>query len=242
MKKPALILQHLDADGPAYLATWLQREGLPFEVFNTQAGQRFPDDIGGYGALAVLGGEMSANDPLPSLRDAERLILEAMDADIPVLGHCLGGQLMARALGAAVVDSPAPEIGWHRVQLLPHADAPRWFGDGEEITVFQWHYDAFELPAGARPLARSDGCPYQAFSVGPHLAMQFHVELDEAKLRAWTQAHDERYLATAAVPTVQSGVQMLRAMAAELPVQQQLADRIYARWIRLAARGDMSVR
>lgn len=236
--KPALILQHLDADGPAYLATWLQRERLPYEVFNTQAGQDFPDRIVDYGALAVLGGEMSANDPLPSLRDAERLILQAMDADVPVLGHCLGGQLMARALGAAVVDSPAPEVGWHRVQLLPHADTPRWFGDGDEITVFQWHYDAFELPAGARPLARSAACPYQAFSVGPHLAMQFHVELDAAKLSAWTRAHDERYFASAAVPTVHGAAQMLREMTARLAAQQVLADRIYARWMRLAKRCD----
>lgn len=240
--KPVLVLQHLDADGPAYLATWLRREGLPFAVFNTQAGQDFPRSIGAYGALAVLGGEMGANDPLPSLRDAERLILQAMDADIPVLGHCLGGQLMARALGAAVVDSPAPEIGWHRVQLLPHADASRWFGAVDEISVFQWHYDAFELPAGARPLGRGEACACQAFSIGPHLAMQFHIELDEAKLLAWTSAHDERYLATAAVPTVQSSTRMLDEMASGLTEQQRLADRVYARWIGLATVGDVTRR
>ena len=237
--KPVLILQHLDADGPAYLATWLQREGQPYDVFNAQAGQAFPADIARYGALAVLGGEMSANDPLPTLRDAERLILQAMDADVPVLGHCLGAQLMARALGATVVDSPAPEIGWHRVQLLPHADAPRWFGDADEITVFQWHYDAFELPSGARPLARSDACPYQAFSVGPHLAMQFHVELDGPKLMAWTTAHDERYDASAAVPTVHSNARMRSDTVQRLPAQQRLADRIYARWMRFARRSEV---
>src|SRR5438067_4657542 len=207
--KPVLILQHLSADGPAYLTDWLQRERRPWQLFNTELGQSFPARIRDYGALAVLGGEMSANDPLPSLRDAERLILEAMDAGVPVLGHCLGGQLMARALGAAVADSPAPEIGWHRMQLLPHADAPRWFGDDAAPVVFQWHYDAFDLPAGARPLARSDACAYQAFSVGPHLAMQFHVELDEPKLRAWTAAHDDRFFAAANVPTVQSTAQMI---------------------------------
>ena len=234
--KPVLVLQHLSADGPAYLATWLQRHGRPFEVFNSELGQEFPADIRGYGALAVLGGEMSANDPLPSLRAAERLILDAMDADVPVLGHCLGGQLMARALGAAVVDSPSPEIGWHTVQLLPHADTPHWFGDAGEAVVFQWHYDAFDLPTGARPLARSDACPYQAFSVGPHLAMQFHVELDEAKLAAWTAAHDERFFAAAAVPTVQSTAAMRASMAPHLEPQQRLADRIYTRWLRLAER------
>ena len=234
--KPVLILQHLSADGPAYLRTWLQREGRSFELFNTELGQDFPDSVRGYAALAVLGGEMSANDPLPSLRDAERLIIDAMEADVPVLGHCLGGQLMARVLGAPVVDSPAPEIGWHPVQLLPHDDTPQWFGEGEDAVVFQWHYDAFELPAGATPLARSDACPYQAFSVGPHLAMQFHVELDEPKLVAWTRAHDERFFAAATVPTVQGTVPMLADAPRHLPVQQRLADRIYARWLRFADR------
>src|SRR5512144_857326 len=116
--KPVLILQHLGADGPAYLETWLRRHGRPFRVLNAEAGDAFPTHIEGYGALAVLGGEMSANDPLPCLRDGERLILDAMKAGVPVLGHCLGGQLMAKALGAAVRSSPQPEIGWHAIRVL----------------------------------------------------------------------------------------------------------------------------
>jgi GMP synthase (glutamine-hydrolysing) len=234
--KPVLILQHLSADGPAYLHTWLQREGRPFHLFNTELGQDFPASVHGYAALAVLGGEMSANDPLPSLRDAERLILEAMQTDVPVLGHCLGGQLMARALGAAVIDSPAPEIGWHRMQLLPHDDTTQWFGAGDDAVVFQWHYDAFELPVGATPLARSDACPHQAFALGPHLAMQFHVELDKPKLDAWTTGHDERFFAAATAPTVQNSAQMLAGAPQHLAAQQRMADRIYARWLRFADR------
>lgn len=145
--KPVLFLQHLNADGPAYLQTWLQREGRTFEVCNTEAGQAFPQRIDRYSALAVLGGEMGANDPLPSLRDAERLILQAVDADVPVLGHCLGGQLMARALGAKVSLSPKPEVGWHAVRLTPVMRSEEWFGDVHSMTVFQWHHDAFELIA-----------------------------------------------------------------------------------------------
>jgi len=232
--KPVLILQHLDADGPAYLCRRLREQGRSFEVFNSERGQHFPASMRGHAALAVLGGEMSANDPLPSLRDAERLILESMHAGLPVLGHCLGGQLMARALGAAVIDSPAPEIGWHRVTLLPHEDARQWFGERDSATVFQWHYDAFELPAGAQPLARSGACPHQAFSIGPHLAMQFHVELDEAKLAAWATAHDERFFAAATLPTVQTAAQMMEGSRAHLAAQQRLARRVYARWLALA--------
>lgn len=232
--KPVLILQHLDADGPAYLDTWLRREGRSFELFNSQAGQSFPDSMQDYAALAVLGGEMSANDPLPSLRQAERLILQAMHLQRPVIGHCLGGQLMARALGAQVASSPLPEIGWHRVRLRPGEAAQSWFGGQQELVVFQWHYDAFDLPEGAEPLASSDACPCQAFAIGPHLAMQFHVELDEEKLSAWTSTHDERFLAANIVPTVHSAARMRAGLAERLEGQQSLAARIYARWLVLA--------
>jgi GMP synthase (glutamine-hydrolysing) len=109
--KTVLVLQHLSGDGPAYLATWLREQGVAFEVRDTEAGQPFPDSLQDHGALAVLGGEMSANDALPSLRQAERLILQAVRDGVPTLGHCLGGQLMARALGARVAASPAPEVG-----------------------------------------------------------------------------------------------------------------------------------
>jgi GMP synthase-like glutamine amidotransferase len=229
--KPVLILQHLTQDGPAYLGRWLHQRALPFEVCNTQAGEAFPSQLTGYSALAVLGGEMSANDPLPALRDAERLILQAMDSGVPVLGHCLGGQLMARALGARVVDSPRPEIGWQRLRIRPGAEARAWFGERAEACVFQWHYEAFELPPGATWLAHSEACTHQAFAVGAHLAMQFHVELDEAKLHAWAGADDRRFAAVRGEPSVQSGADMLREAEAHLTRQHRLADCIYSRWL-----------
>jgi len=151
--KPVLILQHLSGDGPAYLGTWLQRQGLPFELRNTEAGQDFPEHMDGHSALAILGGEMSANDPLPSLRRAELLILDAMARGRPVIGHCLGGQLMARALGARIQRSPQPEVGWHAIELFDTPQTRDWFGDAGSATVFQWHEEAFELPPGAVGLA-----------------------------------------------------------------------------------------
>jgi GMP synthase-like glutamine amidotransferase len=232
--KPVLVLQHLSADGPAYLGDWLRREGRPFEVFDAERGHDFPKAIRGYAALAILGGEMSANDPLRSLRDAERLILDAMQADVPVIGHCLGAQLMARALGATVEPSAVPEVGWHPVQVLPRASARRWFGERTQAVVFQWHYDAFDLPAGVELLARSEACPHQAFSLGPHLAMQFHVEVDAAKVAAWAGAHDERFRAAGDVPTVHSPERMIAGVAAHLARQQRLADRVYAQWMSAA--------
>jgi GMP synthase-like glutamine amidotransferase len=234
--QPVLILQHLDEDGPAYLGRWLAERGIAVEVRNTQAGQGYPAGIDGYAALAVLGGEMGANDPLPSLRDAERLILDAMRLGRPVLGHCLGGQLMARALGARVGDSPQPEVGWHTVQVHDNPTARDWLGPPGPLPVFQWHYDAFDLPADARLLAGSSACPHQAFAVGPHLGLQFHPELDEPKLLRWVQGIDQRHERARLRhrQTVQDAAAMLADRGPRLAALHRLADRLYARWLAAA--------
>jgi GMP synthase-like glutamine amidotransferase len=232
--KPVLILQHLSSDGPGYLGSWLDREGRAYDVFDSERGHAFPERLDGYGALAVLGGEMSANDALPALRQAERLMLQAFDADIPVIGHCLGGQLMARSLGVRVHASPAPEIGWHAIQIADSAGAREWFGDAVQCVVYQWHYEAFELPESAELLASSEACPHQAFTLGTrHLAMQFHVELDAQKLAVWAASRDPMFLQQQRehAASVQSGAAMLAAAARALPAQQRLADRIYRRWL-----------
>jgi GMP synthase-like glutamine amidotransferase len=230
--KPVLVLQHLSSDGPAFLASWLGARGVPFELRNAEAGDAFPDSIAPYSALALLGGEMSANDPLSALRAGERLILDAMERSRPVIGHCLGGQLMARALGARVVESPAPEIGWQPIDIAESDMARAWFGDTPRQTVFQWHYEAFELPRGAERLAGSRACPNQAFAYGPHLAMQFHVEQDAEKLARWSTDAGERYLrALADHISVQAGDAMRRDGVSALAAQQRLADRLYRRWL-----------
>ncbi|MEO7335945.1 MAG: type 1 glutamine amidotransferase [Caldimonas sp.] len=233
MNAPVLILQNLTSDGPGYLGTWLTARGVAFKVFDTEAGDTYPLSIAGYRALALMGGEMSANDDLTSLRQAERLILQAMAADIPVIGHCLGGQLIARALGAQVIASPTPEIGWQRIQVADSDVARAWFGEPSERTVFHWHGESFELPHGAELLASNVACPNQAFALGPHLAMQFHVELDAHKLAAWSASTEPAYerLQHQHDATVQSGAAMRARAEVALPAQQRFADRLYRRWL-----------
>ena len=109
--KPVLILQHQTPERAAYLKTWLEQHNIPYETRNANAGEEFPPSIEPYAALAVMGGGMSANDPLLSNRQAEILILQAVRLNRPVIGHCLGGQLMTRALGGTISASPQPEIG-----------------------------------------------------------------------------------------------------------------------------------
>ena len=232
--KPILVLQNMHSDSPGYLGTWLREQGLPFEVRNAAAGEPWPDSIRGYAGLAVLGGAMSANDALPFLRGTERLILEAMEAGRPVIGHCLGGQLMARALGARVHASPAPEIGWQPIELLDDPAAQAWFGGRRQATVMQWHYEAFELPPGATWLARSAACAHQAFSIGPHLGMQFHIEIDAQKVVAWTAEGDPLWEAARArhPQSVQDLDTLVAQAPAVIPAHQALARDVYARWAR----------
>jgi GMP synthase-like glutamine amidotransferase len=201
-------------------------------VRNAEAGDAFPPRVDDYAALALLGGAMSANDELPSLRQAERLIVQAMDRAVPVLGFCLGGQLMARALGAPITRSPAPEIGWQPIKVLDDPKAHGWFGTAASHVVLQWHYEAFGLPVGAKLLARSSACPNQAFSIGPHLALQFHLEVDEPKLRVWA-AEESATWRDAQLPygSVQDGPSMLEHCAVRIAAQRRLADRVYARWL-----------
>lgn len=234
--KPVLILQHMNGDSPSYLGTWLAARGVPYVVLNSAGGDAFPASLASYRALAILGGEMSANDESPSLRQAEALIREALREAVPTLGHCLGGQLMSRALGGEVCASSAPEVGWQPMQVYDTPTARAWLGAPGEVHVFQWHYEAFSLPAAGESLAASAACPHQAFAIGPHLAMQFHVEIDAAKLEAWSGEHGPRYLAALdAHASVQTAAQMRSGVALFMKAHQRLADRIYARWLGAAA-------
>ncbi len=232
--KPILVLQHLPDDGPAFLATWLAAQGHTMDLRHTSAGDAYPERIDGYRALAVLGGEWSANDERPSLRQAEQLIRQAVAQGVPVIGHCLGGQLMARALGGGVGLSPAAERGWHRVEVDAVPAAHDWFGDEPAHTLFQWHRDAFTLPPGAQRLAHSPQCPNQAFGLGPHLAMQFHVEVDAAKLAAWADEADAGAQGASAEPTWHDGAQIRLGAARCRAASEAQASRIYARWLRFA--------
>ena len=229
---PVLILQFMADDAPAYLGTWLRRHGIDADVRLAEDGPAFPDKIDGYRALALLGGSMSVNDDFPYLRTAERLIDQAMASNVPVLGHCLGGQLMARSLGAKVGASPAPEIGWQRIACAEAEERGQWFGPEPVQHVFHWHYEAFDLPTGAASLASNPACRHQAFAIGPHLALQFHVEVDERKVRLWLSQGEAAYLEAQRHHESVHGEQRVRDdTTRHLVAQQRLADRIYHRWL-----------
>ena len=229
---PILILQHQVPERPAYLTTWLEDRDISYQTCNAGAGDMFPSTIEPYSALAVMGGGMSANDDLLSNRQAEILILQAMRLDRPVIGHCLGGQLMSRALGARISQSPQPEIGWLPIEYENLAVANEWFGHSPTNTVAQWHYETFDIPVGAVRVATSRACPNQAWALGPHLAMQFHIEMDEVKMQSWVAEDDAKWTASRDLyDSVQNKITMLSGINFYLPNHQQTADRIYSRWL-----------
>jgi GMP synthase-like glutamine amidotransferase len=138
--------------------------------------------------LLVLGGSMSSNDPLPGLAAELTLIEQALVTGVPVLGICLGAQLIAKAMGARVYRNPQEEIGWAPVHLTEAGRAdPIFRGIESPAQFFHWHRDTFDLPANADVLAYSSLCRYQAFRYGQSVyGIQFHPEVTAAMISAWS--------------------------------------------------------
>jgi len=229
---PVLVIEHSEGDGPGHFGEWLAARGRPMVLVQVHAGDTVPVDLHGYAGLCVLGGPMSANDEhLDHIRAELALMRLALERGLPVIGHCLGGQLLARVLGASVGPSPALEIGWHQVNTTDTAAAQRWFGDARSPVVMQWHYEAFSLPKGAVRLAGNDACPHQAFEWGGlHLGMQFHPEADQPKLDGWIANDSVELESLSGVPTAQMATQIAAGCLTHLQPMRSLAFRIYDTW------------
>jgi GMP synthase-like glutamine amidotransferase len=227
--KPVAIFRHVATEGPGYFATYLDRHGVPWEVIRIDEGAPVPGEPARFSGLVFMGGPMSVNDDLPWIAPALRLIRDARDAGVPTLGHCLGGQLMAKALGGAVTRNPVKEIGWGRVDVRQNDAAAEWFG--ADLRSFHWHGETFAIPPGATRIASSPWCENQAFVLGPHLGMQCHVEMTPELVRTWCRDW-EREVASLArrMPSVQTPAQMMESLEEKTRTLNAIADRVYDRW------------
>ncbi|MBI5921335.1 MAG: type 1 glutamine amidotransferase [Betaproteobacteria bacterium] len=228
--KPVAIFRHTPIEGPGYLATFLDRHFVPWQLVTIDDGATVPADPGVFSGLAFMGGPMSVNDPIPWMGKELALICAARARDIPVIGHCLGGQLMAKAFGATVARNPVKEIGWGEVRVLDNPIARAWFGDLSDFTAFHWHGETFGLPTGATNILSSTYCAHQAFVLGSHLGMQCHIEMTEAMIISWCKSGAAE-IAACATPSVQQATQMQAGMTEYLPQLNTVADRLYTRWI-----------
>jgi GMP synthase (glutamine-hydrolysing) len=184
-----LVFQHVSFEILGTLHPLLKARGFRIRYANFGRHPHAQPEIDRYNGLVVLGGPMNVDDleRHPHLAVEVALIQQAVDQGLPVLGICLGAQLIAKALGALVHANGGKEIGWSEVSPTPAAkDDPLFRDFGEVEKIFQWHGDIFELPAGAVQLATSQTCSHQAFRYGTNVyGLQFHLEVDEPLIERW---------------------------------------------------------
>lgn len=185
-----LIFKHVPFEGPGTLTEPLKALGIKYREVNLYEGGA-PKNLEGCGGLIIMGGPMNVYEETeyPFLKDEDMLIKEALSKKLPMIGVCLGAQLMAKAAGARVTKGKKKEIGWYPLHLTNEATAdPAFKVMPEEIEVFQWHGDTFEIPKGAVRLASSELFPNQAFRIGENAyAFQFHIEVTEAIIKEWIE-------------------------------------------------------
>jgi GMP synthase-like glutamine amidotransferase len=229
--KTVTILRHVADEGPGYLADVLERNGIPFRVVAIDRGERVPEHLEQTCALVLMGGGMSANDALPWIEQELQLIRAAAARGLPVLGHCLGGQLIAKALGGSVGPNPVKEIGWLPVERIDNGGARDWLmGLPARFECFHWHGETFTLPPGATPILRSHACANQGFVREKILALQCHIEMTAEMVVQWAE-HNADEIARPS-PTVQTMQQMCEDLPARIDALQGVAERIYTRWLR----------
>jgi GMP synthase-like glutamine amidotransferase len=232
--KPVAIFRYARTEGPGHFATFLAEHGLEFTVVRLDDNEPVPESCDAFCGLGFMGGPMSANDELPWTQPVLRLMREAAGKRVPVIGHCLGGQMFSRALGGKVSRNPVKEIGWVKVDVEATPLAASWFGEElDAFTTFQWHEDAFEIPPGGSRILTGKTCPNQAYVVdGIHLGMQCHVEVNAEMIETWCRIGisdiDENIGKS---PAVQDAVTIKSLIPKNLPALTATATGLYSRWV-----------
>jgi GMP synthase (glutamine-hydrolysing) len=195
MEKYILIIKQVEQEGPGLIEKIFVENGWGLRTVELSRNEKLPSDFDGIGALVVLGGPMNVYEEkqYPFLKGEESLIRKALIEEVPVLGICLGAQLLAKTCGAQVKKAPQKEIGWYKVEKTEEGKKDTLFNTGpDRVQVFQWHEDTFDVPEGAVLLAEGKDCKNQAFRVGQNAyGLQFHIEVTEDMIRSWFQSGEE---------------------------------------------------
>ncbi len=225
----AHVLQHVPHEGPGIIAPWLERRGHTVSYTRFFADPSLPDPAR-VDFLVIMGGPMSVRDEaqFPWLADEKQFVRAVIDNGRPVLGVCLGAQLIAASLGAAVHPCPEREIGWFPVEATPAGSALSAVFP-PSVTVFHWHGETFDLPPGTVRLARSAACANQAFSVGERVVgLQFHLEVTPDTVRGMVE-HGRNELAPGRF--VQEETEILAVTPARYGAIHGLLARILERFV-----------
>jgi GMP synthase-like glutamine amidotransferase len=157
-------------------------------------------------------------------------VRDAVRKDVPVLGHCLGGQLMAKALGGTVAPNAVKEIGWGEVGVADNEVAREWLGDLQRFESFHWHGETFTIPPGGTRVMENAHCANQAFALGKHFAMQCHVEMTPELIESWLASGAQEIAESRASPGVQEPTEIRRDIGERAARLNEVANRIYDRW------------
>jgi GMP synthase-like glutamine amidotransferase len=229
--KSVLVFRFSPTEQPGYLETFLNERGIHWQLIKLDEGQTVPAFNQEVAAVALMGGPMSVNDDLSWRDPIINFIQAAVAADVPVIGHCLGGQFLAKALGAEVSDNACWEVGWGEV-AVEDTTAAEWFGGLEKFDVFHWHYQTFGIPAGAKRVMSSKYCTNQAYVFnGLHIGFQCHIEMTEAMVKKWCEDSKDDLDAMSMSESVMTKQQILSDVGNRVASLNHLAKSVYQRWI-----------
>ena len=183
-----LVVQNTRIESSGYLGELLSRDGFDITSINAKH-EIIPNKK--FSLVVILGAPESANDDFPYLIEEQQLIKNSVNDDIPVLGICLGSQLIAKTFGAKVYSGPKKEIGFYN-DLKVSDDSPFFSGFQNPFTVFHWHADTFDLPEGAVRLVSSKHYPNQAFQYKSAIGLQFHLEVNDEMVNLWLDNTEEK--------------------------------------------------
>ncbi len=229
---PVAIFRFSPTEHAGRFGEWLAAQGIPVDLIAIDEGAAVPATPAGHSGIGMMGGPMSANDPLPWVAPLCDLLRDAISVGTPVLGHCLGGQLLAKALGARVTRMREPEIGWLHVDVCDRGARREWFGGLPRFAALQWHRDAFELPPMATRILTNDVCPNQGFVIDDqHLGFQCHIEMTRELVETWCRTGADELPARSSAH-LQSAADLMSDLDARLAALGVVADGVYARWAR----------
>ena len=231
---PVAVFRFSRTEGPGHFATFLDANRVPWTLVKLDLGEPVPATSEGFSGLGFMGGPMSANDNLPWTEPVLALMRDAVKRKVPVIGHCLGGQLLSRSLGGDVTANPVKEIGWNRIQVEDTPLAREWVGDSvRDFVTFQWHGETFTIPPSGERILTGPHCGNQAYVVdNRHLGMQCHVEMTPEMIASWCESGADEVVESAASPAVQPVERMKAEMPQRLGDLNRAADRLYTRWVR----------
>jgi len=234
--EPVTIIRHIACEGPGHLENSLEKYKIPTQMIAIDAGDPVPATLDNSCGLVVMGGPMSVNDDDGWIARETQLVRDAIDRGLPVLGHCLGSQFIAKALGAKITKNPVKEIGWIPVTAPAAAHGqPEWLNQFKTPQpVFHWHGETFDLPEGATRLLSSTHCDNQAFIYKDNvLAFQCHIEMTGDMVDEWSTLYADEIAdeISMASDTIQSKSDMMQSTEQHIDNLNRLADIIYADWI-----------